>query len=159
MVDEAGAVDTGDELATAESALVTDGPVFGGGGGQPFHTVNFDPNNKITAVQIRSATEIDAIRVFYANGLIETYADDDGGTWNQPFDIFPGEELTSIFGYVGDRVDSIWLGTSTGRWSQKYGGNGGNRNYNYTIPGGTRVLGFLGRAADRIDAVGLVYNR
>jgi len=161
MVDgEEGLADVG----TAESEIVFDGPVFGGSTGIPFHTNNYDPNDKIVGVTIRSAREIDGFTVRYASGRVEKFGGN-GGDENQEFLLFPGEELVAIYGHSGARVDSLWLITSTGRVSQKYGGDGGENEFSYWIPAGAKVLGFQGRhkapgpKGDRIHAIGLVGDR
>jgi hypothetical protein len=154
-----GCIADGEELAELDSEIVVDTGSSGGTGGLPFHTTNADPSNKIIGIQVRSANEVDALRVIYANGLVEAWGGS-GGSWNPVFEIFPGEELVKISGKAGLRVDSIVFTTSTGRVSQVYGGRGGTTSYRHEVPTGRGpALGLHGRAQNRIDRIGLVYWR
>jgi len=155
MVDDGADLEA--ELGVAESAIVVDGPLYGGNGGFAFHTASSDPDDKIVSVQVRSGSEIDGLKIRYASGRVESYGGT-GGHLQDQWMIFDDEVLVGISGKFGSRVDSLRFYTSTGRVSQKYGGNGGNTFFSTFVPGGSTILGFQGRDGSRIDKIGLVWD-
>jgi hypothetical protein len=147
-----------EDLGVTESEVVVDGPLPGRGtGGRPFHTSNWNPDDKIVGVQVRSGSEIDGLIVHYQSGRREVFGGS-GGTLNQTFQIFDGEVLVGFTGRAGARIDSLRFVTSTGRVSQHYGGHSGERAIQQTVPSNGRILGFHGRAQNRIDNIGLVWD-
>jgi hypothetical protein len=157
-LDEAG----GEAVDSLESQVMYDGPIDGSdcgdkGPGSPFHTANFDPNDRIVAVQVRSHREIDGIAIFYQSGRVERWGGE-GGILHEPFVLGPDEVLLGFEGRHGYRIDSLAIKTNQ-RTSLRYGGSGGWGPYNVRVPSGTRMLGIYGHASSRLCKIGVVYDR
>jgi hypothetical protein len=146
-----------DGLAEDESAIVGRSGIVGGRGGRPFHTANLDPDNRVIALQVRSGAEIDALIVYYADGLVERWGGT-GGTLRPIYPIPPDARLESIVVRYGARIEAVMFFLSNGQTSPLYGGLGGDDSVRLSVPADGRFVGFQGRAQNRIDGIGLVWD-
>jgi hypothetical protein len=137
-------------------------PSWGGGGGDPFDDVDIRTAIQqltwLSAVQLRSAAEVDRLIAVYENEngqrrLVNHGGD--GGSLGAELKLLPGEFVVKASGRSGARVDRLDLEISDGRHCAG-GGNGGGA-FDWSVPAGSFVLGFAGRSGARLDQIALVY--
>jgi hypothetical protein len=136
----------------------------GGDGGEPFNDVDINTylqkQSRITALQLRSGAEIDALTVRYADGngnVWSTYHGGGGGGLSQQLDVMKGQFVVTVNGRSGARVDQLLLQLTDGR-SLGGGGDGGSP-FNWNAGANDVVLGFAGRSGSRLDRVQPVVAR
>ena len=156
-------------------SVIEDGP-YGGNGGSHWTDGNgVNLNGQITAIELRSGSEIDAIRARYGEtwgewhggggGSIHTFELNAGAVFNivqgctslnlNYVNVFPNS-IQYLLGRHGDRIDSIEFISSDGVVYGPYGGSGGSP---FVSARPECALSYLsGNAGKRLDSLTLHYE-
>jgi hypothetical protein len=128
----------------------------GGDGGDPFDDVDINTylqrQTYITAIQLRSGSEVDALITSYRdvdNNGWTTIHGGGGGGLSQKLTVMPGQFVSRITGRSGTRVDQLGFTLTDGRTVA--GGGSGGGPFDWTATGADLVLGFSGRSGSRLD--------
>ncbi|MBI5877992.1 MAG: hypothetical protein HZB53_10090 [Chloroflexi bacterium] len=141
----------------AQQDVICQGP-FGGTGGREFSDKDQVPAGvRITGVNVRHGSRIDAIQVVLSSGTLPAHGAGGGGFTN--FSLAANEYITGIEGRTGTRVDSLRIRTNTGRTSVWFGGSGGSLPYSLVAPAGYEIFAFFGRSGEEVDAIGACMRR
>jgi len=125
--------------------------VVGGGGGGPFDdSTMVNVARKITSIDIRHGSSVDAIRVNYDGQNQTPFHGGSGGSLST-FNLDSDENIVRIEGRSGTILDRLQFVTDKGRTSDLYGGNGGGP---FSLDGGGKALKYFdGRSGSRLDAI------
>lgn len=137
---------------------ITRSITHGGKGGGAFDDFmeNKGLPGKISSIQVRHGSRVDAIRIRYDNSSGYHHHGGSGGKLSEEFSIRDDEWITEIRGRSGNRVDQIQFILSSRRFSPIYGGNGGAP---FSLKMDKNVVRSLyGRAGNGLDQIGAYFE-
>lgn len=147
-------------MMTQQPVKVVATDFYGGKGGnafKPAKQITFNPNLRISKINIRSGDSIDSIQFFMTDGMQMYELEKLGGNGGKAgeFVVPQGQYITEITVCHQPYCEGLQFKTNGGVTSQMFGKGRGTKT---VIPVNGNLIGYGGRSGGLIDAIQFFYT-
>jgi len=139
----------------------------GGRGGDYCPTNTQHPDWRLTSINVRSGSWVDAVDLTFDTGAAEEtpiHCGGDGGSPNRNLTIDPDEHIVRLTGQYGNFIDNFTVtvsGSPKGTKTRIFGNasSSASGRFDFQAPDGMYIAGLVVKSHTYLDAIGVFYRK